>query len=514
MLLLVAILSASCRRDPSSQPPPEPSATTRPSSQLPETDEVASSPIHSADAGALADARPPAPEPLLPVQALPPTTDWTGPFFTITFSSAGIYSKPALQRPLKIGFARSGGRLPVRPDKVTGEDCSAGWYEVVGGGFICSKFGTTNSESRQARLTTKEPDLTAVLPYPYARNAKNGTPLYRSVPSEAQMHKYEPYLRPEPQNADAGMAWWQKDDARLQAMQLKRLEEEADGVLERRMVKGFYVAVDRQFEWSGRTWYKTTKGMVGPKDRFWSVEGSEFRGVQLAEERTLPQAWIYGYRKTRPRYQFDEEKGKMVQQGKGKRLEAIALTSNRKTLSGRTYLETQEGYWLRAAHVRVAQLPPIPADVDPQEHWIDVNLDTQTLVAFIGKRPVYATLVSSGKESKTKKKDHRTPTGQWNIREKHITTTMDGDGSAAGDLPYSIEDVPYAMYFHGSYALHGAFWHRNYGSRMSHGCINLAPVDARYLFFFTGPHTGKGWHGAWASAEAPGSRIVMRDPTP
>ena len=100
---------------------------------------------------------------------------------------------------------------------------------------------------------------------------------------------------------------------------------------------------------------------------------------------------------------------------------------------------------------------------------------------------MYATLISSGKESKDKEKDHRTPLGEWRIREKHITTTMDGDGTAAGDLPYSIEDVPYVMYYHKSFALHGAFWHTNFGMQMSHGCVNLSPLDAKFLFYFVTP---------------------------
>jgi lipoprotein-anchoring transpeptidase ErfK/SrfK len=131
----------------------------------------------------------------------------------------------------------------------------------------------------------------------------------------------------------------------------------------------------------------------------------------------------------------------------------------------------------------------------------------QTLVAFEGKRPVYATLVSTGKKSRIKAKDHRTPVGEWRVREKHITTTMDGDGTAAGDLPYSIEDVPYVVYYHRSYAVHGAFWHRNYGIRMSHGCVNLAPLDAKRVFFFVQPPLPQGWHGVWSRPERPGSRI-------
>ena len=72
--------------------------------------------------------------------------------------------------------------------------------------------------------------------------------------------------------------------------------------------------------------------------------------------------------------------------------------------------------------------------------------------------------------------------GEWRVREKHTSSTMDGEGTAAGDLPYSIEDVPYVMYFHKAYALHGAFWHRNYGTRMSHGCINVPLGTSLWLF--------------------------------
>src|SRR5690606_15554667 len=147
----------------------------------------------------------------------------------------------------------------------------------------------------------------------------------------------------------------------------------------------------------------------------------------------------------------------------------------------------------------------------PGERWIDINLSQQTIVAFEGETPKYATLISSGKKSNIKAKDHRTPTGSWRIYVKHLTDTMDGDGTAAGDLPYSIEDVPYVMYFHKSYALHGAFWHANYGVEMSHGCINLAPLDAKYFFFFATPTLIEGSHGAWSSPQRPGSLVQIHE---
>jgi hypothetical protein len=78
-------------------------------------------------------------------------------------------------------------------------------------------------------------------------------------------------------------------------------------------------------------------------------------------------------------------------------------------------------------------------------------------------------------------------------------------------MPYSIEDVPYVMYFEGSYALHAAFWHSNFGHEQSHGCVNLAPLDAKRLFFWTEPLLPQGWHGAIASKDKPGTRVVVHE---
>jgi hypothetical protein len=84
----------------------------------------------------------------------------------------------------------------------------------------------------------------------------------------------------------------------------------------------------------------------------------------------------------------------------------------------------------------------------------------------------------------------------------------------AADGPYSIEDVPYIQYFNGSYALHGAFWHAAFGSVKSHGCVNLAPWDAKILFGWTDPQVPQGWHAAFATKERPGTRVIVHDRGP
>lgn len=439
---------------------------------------------------------------------------YAGPYFTVTSGSTGIYAGPSPDRSLKLGYARSGGRVPVLPGTIAGDGCRAGWYRQVDGGFICASDGSVDPTDPRVRLAVRPPDLGSILPYPYARNAQNGTPLYTSVPSQDQIALYEPSAaRSDAARApvDPGsVAWWQRKEAPLSEVRLAELADESDGVLGRRMVKGFYIAIDTEFEWSSRSWYKTTKGMIAPKERFVPVEGSPFEGAKLDDEHALPVAWVYGSKENRPTYAI--EAGKVTAHGVVEKLKAIHLSSESIEAEGHRYVQSTAGFWLRSDQVRIAQLPPIPVSVSPDEHWIHVDLRSQTLVALVGSTPVFATLISSGKEAEQEDKDHRTPPGEWNIREKHISTTMDGDGTAAGDLPYSIEDVPYVMYFHGSYALHAAFWHRNYGVRMSHGCINLAPLDAKYLFLFTGPTVREGWHGAWAGNGQAGSRIVIDGP--
>lgn len=491
----------------------------------------------------------------------PAPVQWDGPHLAVTRSSAGVYSKPRADKDLKIGYLQSGGRAPVREGDLGSDGCKDGWKEIVGGGFICGNVGTTDASSPKVKFAVKAPDLEEVLPYKYARNVQNGTPLYLSVPSREQMLDYEPYLdkkskkKPEKQNGDdkradpkkvkssdgdaergeerpaaaarnamdagspkpeavvdAGkpLPWWQQEDAKLNEVTLESLDE-SDGVIAKRMVKGFYVAIDRTFNWSGRTWYKTTKGLVAPADRLSQTSGSNFQGVELGADYRLPVGWVYGWTKNRPTYEYDEESKKLKTKGTKDHFAAVNLTGREMTLAKKDYVELDDGSWMRAAHLRVTRPGPPPANLAPGERWIDVNLTTQTVIAFVGTTPYYATLISSGKTHKDKERDHSTPVGEYRIRGKHVTTTMDGDGTAAGDLPYSIEDVPYVMYFYKAYALHGAFWHRNYGVKMSHGCVNLAPLDAKYMFFFADPPIPEGWHGVWASEQRPGSRVVVHE---
>ncbi|WP_420643708.1 L,D-transpeptidase family protein [Candidatus Leptofilum sp.] len=116
-----------------------------------------------------------------------------------------------------------------------------------------------------------------------------------------------------------------------------------------------------------------------------------------------------------------------------------------------------------------------PFGVGPNERWIDVNLSTQTLRAYEGDNVVFSTLISSGTW------EHPTVTGQFRIWLEYESQTM--DGRLLG-YDYYLENVPYVMYFYQDYALHGTFWHNNFGTPMSHGCVNMETNDAAWIYNF------------------------------
>jgi lipoprotein-anchoring transpeptidase ErfK/SrfK len=114
-----------------------------------------------------------------------------------------------------------------------------------------------------------------------------------------------------------------------------------------------------------------------------------------------------------------------------------------------------------------------PDGLRPGEKWIDVNVSTQTLVAYEGSAPVYNALVSTGTAN------HPTVTGQFRIWLRFRSQDMNGYRLG---YDYYLKGVPYVQYFYQDYALHGTFWHSNFGHPMSHGCVNLSPADAEWLF--------------------------------
>ncbi len=509
------------------------------------------SPSNAADgsAGAAAQGEPTPPPPAETAPAGQDAGTYQGPWLGAIVLQTPVLSdfdfdKKHDTHAALIGYLRWGEKVPVLPEPHKKPNCPEGWYELLAGGFVCGRAVTLDLEHPKFK-GAPVPDLEGPIPYTYATNVANGTPLYRSVPSHQQRVKAEPWLfrRPKPKPADddsvaaasppdAGAAaspdeddkpWWEKEsDGGPPDVTLEDLEEN-EGPVVRRMVKGFFLSLDKQFPAQGTVWWRTVAGLTAPIQRILVTKpATEFHGVWLGRDDAtfattnnpsrridkLPVAFVMnGHAK---KWALDDSRAHVsALPGELDHFQAVGLTGEHVYVGGSTeFLETDEGWWLRATDATRTDPGPAPYGLGETEKWIDVNLKKQTLVAFEGKTPVYVTLFSSGRN------EHETVTGSFRIREKHITATMDADSEIASDGPYSIEDVPYIEYFSGSYALHGAFWHSAFGYVKSHGCVNLAPWDAKNVFGWTEPQLPEGWHAVFATKERPGTRVIVHGKAP
>lgn len=111
----------------------------------------------------------------------------------------------------------------------------------------------------------------------------------------------------------------------------------------------------------------------------------------------------------------------------------------------------------------------LPPNIKKGEIWIDIDLSNQQLSVFKGKNLLDTFIVSTG--------TWRTPTvtGQYRIYVKYPAADMSGPG-------YYLPSVPYVMYFYKGYGIHGTYWHNNFGTPMSHGCINLRTDNAEWVY--------------------------------
>jgi hypothetical protein len=266
-------------------------------------------------------------------------------------------------------------------------------------------------------------------------------------------------------------------------------------------------------EFGNRAMAVTTDLRLVPASKMKPNVGSQWHGVELTDEFTLPIAFAYNHakepkdlHKSIKTFKIDGEK---VTTGSSLVFrQAVALSGKDKTIADTRYFETKDGRWLRKQDIIIARKPDEwpAAFATGTTKWIDLAVIKQTLVLYEGSKPVFATLVSTGQDGigdpETTKSTVR---GTFRIREKHVTTTMDANEV---DNKFELRDVPWVQYFEKGYAFHAAYWHDEYGTPRSHGCVNLSPIDARRLFFWTAPELPPGWHAVYTSEDTGKGTIV------
>jgi hypothetical protein len=153
-------------------------------------------------------------------------------------------------------------------------------------------------------------------------------------------------------------------------------------------------------------------------------------------------------------------------------------------------------YYVRREHLRLVQdveYLPTSIHVPPEEKHIQISLNDQTLTAFEGEKLVFRTKISSGlghREVSTKNPNATaTPRGTFFVTSKYPSKHMGGVIATGAPGSYTLPGVPWATFFifETGVAFHGTYWHNNFGSQMSHGCVNMRNSDAKWVFRWVNP---------------------------
>ena len=327
----------------------------------------------------------------------------------------------------RLGFTR----------RVFGKGCSTGvWYETTDELFICEAHVTPSTAPPGPRIDEYK-GQGARLPQRYAFVRFDGTRAY-AHPSDYFRNDYD----------------------------------EALG-------KGFGIVVTGEQVYQGVEFVRTRRYTWIERGSVRFVKGSAFSGVTLDPDLPFDVAWV----SPRPARVHERPQGRVLERlGRHAR---VRIESERGA-----WAKLVEGGWIRLADLARPRRMDKPEEVGPTDRWIDIDVAQQVLVAYEGTAPLFATLVSTGRNGK----QSATPIGVHRIWVKLNYSDM--DDLERTDIPenYAIQDVPWVQFFKGSYGFHAAFWHNDFGRRRSHGCINLSPADARYLFHFTQPILPPGWN--------------------
>jgi lipoprotein-anchoring transpeptidase ErfK/SrfK len=366
-----------------------------------------------------------------------------------------LFSEPS-KNAARRGAALLGARLPVF-DLTRGGGCTGRWFSIGPLAWICEEGAEASSASappEQAHQSSADG-----LPFDYYFVGRDGSFGYSDL----------------------------------------LIAEE--GVPETQLLPGFGVAITREGQKPGGERYGlSTHGFWIPIRDLRKVAAPSFRGAPVAQ--VLDVAWV-SIDKARPRQQPGGAPGS-VTLARQTRLQVV----EERALSGKVWLRLASGGWLPESELVRPTLVPKPSEVKSGEHWFDVELKSQTLVAYAGDRPVFATLVSTGRGREGS--ELATPPGLHRIWVKLAASDMDNLENVEAGENYAIQAVPWVMYFQKGYGLHGTFWHSAFGRAQSHGCVNLSPADAERLFGWASPNLPSGWTAALPTVYEQGSLVRVR----
>jgi hypothetical protein len=395
-----------------------------------------------------------------------------------------------------LGMLWFGSSVKIRSnERVAGKGCRGSWVPVEPRGWVCvdEERATLDPGDEVLRAISRfAPKLSSPTPHRYAWVAQD----IRRFESLAHA---EPFLR----------AWGSRKGgtfghaAPLLPVLPQGLSERRDHIYARSALA--YTADGDSLD----------TGLLLAADLSWVARSDvellpevTFQGVELGAQVHLPMAFFR--QDDTPVYE-QRDGGEFVATGQHfSRLSHIEVEAPPVSV-GRTsyYRIPNTAHWLRAGEtVVIDSREPYPKEFESapetsphgpsarrEPTWLEISILGGWLLAYEGRRPVYATLISAGRggtpvAGKELVSTASTPTGRFFVNGKFKTATME---SSSGPIVHG--DVPWTQNFSGPHAIHGAYWHNEWGKLKSAGCVNVSPRDGQWLFEFTEPRVPEGWHG-------------------
>jgi hypothetical protein len=435
-----------------------------------------------------------------------------------------------------LGELRLGATVVRSATALSHDGCVGGWYAVRPKGFVCAGSLATLDVGAASWLP-RGPDLTRPLPYRYGRTRSENVPLYEKLPTadeqaaaEPDLGKYlsrldlekevygpssndvpldarglptgPPLLSPTSDGVDAtskrsGASFFSFPVERaapvFPAFARAASAPQSDGTPRLRKGSGVAVTTTGSVEVGGRArrFGLTPDGMILPVDRLKPALGSTWHGIDL-EKTGLPVAFVHksGVH-TWALKKGDADKN----DDELERRTPVPLSGKFRTIDGIRFEEAEEGYWLRAQDVTVVvRRSKFPEIAKGSQKWLDVSLANQTITAYEGKKPVYATLISSGRDILgDPQQAAATPRGAFRVLSKHVSLPID---PREVNQAFDVAEAPWALSLEGGFAITATYW-SEVGEAQSFHNIALSPIDARHLWMWATPAVPDGWHGAY-----------------
>lgn len=428
-----------------------------------------------------------------------------------------------------LGYITLGQTIPLRRDprgsvQGQGSVCNE-WVPVAPKGWVClGRDATLDAEDPIFRVLREHTaDVSSPWPFQYARSL--GAPRYRTLPTARDQHAKEGDVtallaRIDKARAAKGDPEIEVIDRRLVGAELAMTGDAPPAAFEpshpimetdEDVSLGSTIAYTYEFDYEDRAWLLGWDHAIIPQVRVKKYPRSSFRGIELDADIDLPLAFVKRQGAYMVRMNTD---GIPVASSEMFPPHAmVELGEGTIEHEGRTLFATEEpGLYVSERDVVVVRpTASVPDDLSPmgRRTWIEVSTVGGWLVAYEGARPVYATAISAGRAALapdgTMVPSSSTPSGTYTIKNKLKTATMRSDRRP--DRAHA--EVMYTQVFHEDYALHGAYWHDDWGDRRSAGCVNLSPIDSKWIFDWTEPSVPDGWHAKRVRGDEPTTVVVI-----